>query len=49
MLLLVATVLLAEDLAVNLNTAIKVFGLLEALGALLIAVLVLVPEGVADD
>jgi Ca2+:H+ antiporter len=46
-LLLVATVLLAENLAVNLNTAIEVFGLPEALGALLIAVLVLVPEGVA--
>jgi Ca2+:H+ antiporter len=46
-LLLVATVLLAQDLAVNLNTAIEVFGLPEALGALLIAVLVLVPEGVA--
>jgi len=47
MLLLVATVLLAEDLAVNLNTAIEVFGLPEALRALLIAVLVLVPESVA--
>jgi Ca2+:H+ antiporter len=46
-LLLLATVLLAEKLAVNLNTAIEVLGMPVGLGGLLIAILVLVPEGVA--
>jgi len=40
-----ATVLLAEKLAVVLNTGLETFGLPAALGALLIAILVLVPEG----
>jgi Ca2+:H+ antiporter len=41
-----ATILLAEKLAVTLNTGLETFGLPPALGALLIAILVLVPEGV---
>jgi Ca2+:H+ antiporter len=41
-----ATILLAEKLAVKLNSGIETFGLPPALGALLVAVLVLVPEGV---
>ena len=41
-----ATVMLAEKLAVVLNTGLETFGLPAALGALLIAILVLVPEGV---
>ncbi|HEV8258197.1 MAG TPA: calcium:proton antiporter [Casimicrobiaceae bacterium] len=41
-----ATVLLAEKLAVTLNTGLETFGLPSALGALLVAILVLVPEGV---
>ena len=41
-----ATILLAEKLAVTLNTGLETFGLPPALGALLVAVLVLVPEGV---
>jgi Ca2+:H+ antiporter len=41
-----ATVLLAEKLAVTLNTGLETFGLPPALGALLVAILVLVPEGV---
>ena len=40
------TILLAEKLAITLNTGLETFGLPPALGALLIAVLVLVPEGV---
>jgi Ca2+:H+ antiporter len=40
------TILLAEKLAVALNTGLETFGLPPALGALLVAVLVLVPEGV---
>ena len=40
------TILLAEKLAVTLNTGLETFGLPPALGALLIAILVLVPEGV---
>src|SRR3989442_10859852 len=40
-----ATVLLAEKLAVTLNTGLETFGLPPALGALLAAILVLVPEG----
>ena len=40
------TVLLAEKLAVTLNTGLETFGLPPALGALLVAILVLVPEGV---
>jgi Ca2+:H+ antiporter len=40
------TILLAEKLAVTLNTGLETFGLPPALGALLVAVLVLVPEGV---
>jgi Ca2+:H+ antiporter len=40
------TILLAEKLAVTLNTGLERFGLPPALGALLVAVLVLVPEGV---
>lgn len=39
-------ILLAEKLAVTLNTGLETFGLPPALGALLVAVLVLVPEGV---
>jgi Ca2+:H+ antiporter len=42
-----ATVMLAEKLAVVLNTGLETFGLPAALGALLIAVLVLVPEGLS--
>jgi Ca2+:H+ antiporter len=41
-----ATVMLAEKLAVVLNTGLETFGLPAAFGALLIAILVLVPEGV---
>lgn len=41
-----ATILLAEKLAVTLNTWLETFGLPPELGALLVAVLVLVPEGV---
>jgi len=41
-----ATILLAEKLAVTLNAGLETFGLPPALGALLVAVLVLVPEGV---
>jgi len=40
-----ATVMLAEKLAVVLNTGLETFGLPAALGALAIAILVLVPEG----
>ena len=40
------TILLAEKLAVTLNAGLETFGLPPALGALLVAVLVLVPEGV---
>jgi len=40
------TILLAEKLAVTLNTGLETYGLPPALGALLVAVLVLVPEGV---
>lgn len=40
------TILLAEKLAVILNTGLETFGLPPALGGLLVAVLVLVPEGV---
>src|SRR5213078_4258905 len=40
------TVLLAEKLAVTLNTGLEEFGLPPALGALLVVILVLVPEGV---
>jgi Ca2+:H+ antiporter len=40
------TILLAEKLAVTLNTGLETFGLPPALGALLVAILVLVPEGV---
>jgi Ca2+:H+ antiporter len=43
---LAMTILLAEKLAVTLNTGLETFGLPPALGALLVAVLVLVPEGV---
>jgi len=39
------TILLAEKLAVTLNTGLETYGLPPALGALLIAILVLVPEG----
>jgi Ca2+:H+ antiporter len=42
-----ATILLAEKLAVTLNTGLETFGLPPTLGALLVAVLVLVPEGVS--
>ena len=41
-----ATVLLAEKLAITLNTGLETFGLPPALGGLLVAILVLVPEGV---
>jgi Ca2+:H+ antiporter len=41
-----ATILLAEKLAVTLNTGLESFGLPPALGALIVAILVLVPEGV---
>jgi Ca2+:H+ antiporter len=41
-----ATILLAEKLAVTLNTGLETFGLPPALGALLVAILVLVSEGV---
>jgi len=40
------TILLAEKLAVTLNAGLETYGLPPALGALLVAVLVLVPEGV---
>lgn len=40
-----ATILLAEKLAVTLNAGLETFGLPPALGALLVAILVLVPEG----
>lgn len=40
------TILLAEKLAITLNAGLETFGLPPALGALLVAVLVLVPEGV---
>lgn len=40
------TILLAEKLAVTINTGLETFGLPPALGALLVAILVLVPEGV---
>jgi Ca2+:H+ antiporter len=43
---LAATILLAEKLAVTLNTGLETFGFPPALGALLVALLVLVPEGV---
>jgi len=43
---LAATIMLAEKLAVTLNTGLETFGLPPALGALLVAILVLVPEGV---
>ena len=46
MVFLGTTILLAEKLAVTLNTGLETFGLPPALGALLVAVLVLVPEGV---
>jgi Ca2+/H+ antiporter len=46
MVFLGTTVLLAEKLAVTLNTGLETFGLPPALGALLVAILVLVPEGV---
>ena len=45
--LLGATILLAEKFAVTLNKGLETFGLPPALGALVVAVLVLVPEGVA--
>jgi len=45
--LLGTTILLAEKFAITLNTGLETFGLPPALGALLVAVLVLVPEGVA--
>jgi len=45
-LFLAVTILLAEKLAVTLNTGLETHGLPAALGALLVAVLVLVPEGV---
>ncbi len=41
-----ATILLAEKLAVTLNAGLETFGLPPTLGAFLVAVLVLVPEGV---
>jgi Ca2+:H+ antiporter len=41
-----ATILLAEKLAVTLNTGLETFGLPPALGGLLVAILILVPEGV---
>jgi len=41
-----ATILLAEKLAVTLNAGLETFGLPPALGALAVAILVLVPEGV---
>ena len=40
-----ATILLAEKLAVVLNTGLETFGLPAELGALLVAILILVPEG----
>jgi len=43
---LAATILLAEKLAETLNTGLETFGLPPALGALFVAILVLVPEGV---
>jgi Ca2+:H+ antiporter len=43
---LAATILLAEKLAETLNTGLETFGLPPALGALAVAILVLVPEGV---
>src|SRR3954470_9158109 len=46
-LMLGATILLAEKFAITLNTGLETFGLPAAFGALLVAVLVLVPEGVA--
>ena len=42
----IGLLLLAEKLAITLNTGLETFGLPPALGALLVAVLVLVPEGV---
>ncbi len=47
LLFLGATILLAEKFAVTLNTGLETFGLPPAFGAMLVAVLVLVPEGVA--
>jgi Ca2+:H+ antiporter len=41
-----ATILLAEKFAITLNAGLETFGLPPKLGALLVAVLVLVPEGV---
>jgi len=41
-----ATVLLAEKLAITLNAGLETFSLPPALGALVVAILVLVPEGV---
>jgi Ca2+:H+ antiporter len=41
-----ATILLAEKLAVTLDAGLETYGLPPELGALLVAVLVLVPEGV---
>jgi Ca2+:H+ antiporter len=41
-----ATILLAEKFAVTLNAGLEKFGLPPALGALVVAILVLVPEGV---
>ncbi len=46
-LLLGTTILLAEKFATALNTGLETFGLPPQLGALMVAVLVLVPEGVA--
>jgi Ca2+:H+ antiporter len=46
-LLLGTTILLAEKFATALNTGLETFGLPPQLGALAVAVLVLVPEGVA--
>jgi len=43
---LAATIILAEKLAVTLNTGLETYGLPPAVGALLVAILVLVPEGV---
>ena len=41
-----ATILVAEKLAITLNTGLETFGLPPALGAMVVAILVLVPEGV---
>jgi len=46
-LLLGTTILLAEKFATALNTGLETFGFPPQLGALMVAVLVLVPEGVA--